>query len=128
MFLNEASGLNQLHYGNSRNCNRGGVEQKQSTTVRNDNDLSRRLFTANNAAQRSTDAMTAEMLDSANNRLQELMQLLYLLSRDPGVPQDARYHVTVAQSEIALLAREMRNTAENQIATTTGSNVSAAQP
>lgn len=128
MFLNEASGLNQLHYGNSRNCNRGGVEQKQSTTVRNDNDLSRRLFTANNAAQRSTNAMTAEMLDSANNRLQELMQLLYLLSRDPGVPQDARYHVTVAQSEIALLAREMRNTAENQIATTTGSNVSAAQP
>jgi hypothetical protein len=51
----------------------------------------------------------AKMLDSANNKLQELMQLLYLLSRDPGVPQDARYHVTMAQSEIALLAHVMRN-------------------
>ncbi|MGA2373280.1 MAG: hypothetical protein ACLPPV_18610 [Candidatus Korobacteraceae bacterium] len=52
------------------------------------------------------------MLDSTNNKLQELVQLLYLLSRDPAVPSDARYHVTVAQSEIALLARLMQNTAE----------------
>jgi hypothetical protein len=44
--------------------------------------------------------------------LQELMQLFYLLSRDPAIPQDARYHVTVAQSEIALLTRLMQNTAE----------------
>lgn len=51
------------------------------------------------------------MLDTTNNRLQELMQLLYLLSRDPGVPNDARYHVTVAQSEIALLTRTMHNAA-----------------
>ena len=56
---------------------------------------------------------TATMLDSANNKLQELMQLLYLLSRDPAVPKDARYHVTVAQSEIALLAQVMRNAPEN---------------
>jgi uncharacterized protein (UPF0147 family) len=55
---------------------------------------------------------TASMLDSANNKLQELMQLLYLLSRDPAVPNDARYHVTVAQGEIALLANVMRNTTE----------------
>ena len=40
------------------------------------------------------------------------MQLLYLLSRDPAVPNDARYHVTVAQSEIALLVRIMRNAEE----------------
>ena len=52
------------------------------------------------------------MLDSANNKLQELMQILYLLSRDPAVPKDARFHVTVAQSEIALLARLLRNAAE----------------
>lgn len=52
------------------------------------------------------------MLDSANNKLQELMQLLYLLSRDPGVPKDVRYHVTVAQGEIALLAHVMRNSAQ----------------
>jgi len=47
--------------------------------------------------------------DTTYNRLQELMQLLYLLSRDPAVPNDARYHVTVAQSEIALLTRVMQN-------------------
>jgi len=57
------------------------------------------------------------MLDTANNKLQELMQLLYLLSRDPAVPSDARYHVTVAQSEIALLSREMQNaSAEDDVA------------
>jgi len=54
------------------------------------------------------------MLDAANNKLQELMQLLYLLSRDPAVPTDARYHVTLAQSEIALLTRQMQNAADNQ--------------
>ena len=53
-----------------------------------------------------------DVLNTANNRLQELMQLLYLLSRDPGVPNDARYHVTLAQSEIALLVRIMRNAEE----------------
>jgi len=49
------------------------------------------------------------VLDTTCNCLQELMQLLYLLSRDPSVPNDARYHVTVAQSEIALLSRQMQN-------------------
>lgn len=38
--------------------------------------------------------------------------MLYLLSRDPAVPKDARYHVTLAQSEIALLVRIMRNAEE----------------
>ncbi len=52
---------------------------------------------------------TGSALDAANNKLQELMQLLYLLSRDPAIPHDARYHVTVAQSEIALLTRLMQN-------------------
>jgi hypothetical protein len=33
------------------------------------------------------------------------------LGRDPAVPQDARYHVTLAQSEIALLTRLMQNAA-----------------
>ncbi len=54
------------------------------------------------------------MLDATKNKLQELMQLLYLLSRDPAVPTDARYHVTLAQSEIALLTRQMQNAAEDQ--------------
>jgi hypothetical protein len=52
---------------------------------------------------------TEAVIDTTNNKLQELMQLLYLLSRDPSVPADARYHVTVAQSEIALLTRVMQN-------------------
>ena len=56
------------------------------------------------------------MLDATFNRLQELMQLLYLLSRDPSVPNDARYHVTIAQSEIALLSRTMQNAASSQAA------------
>lgn len=58
---------------------------------------------------------TANMLDSANNRLQELMQLFYLLSRDPCVPSDARYHVTVAQGEIALLSRQLQNAANEAL-------------
>jgi hypothetical protein len=55
-----------------------------------------------------------KVLDVANNKLQELLQLLYLLGRDPAVPKDARHHVTVAQSEIALLSRLMQNTASTQ--------------
>jgi hypothetical protein len=75
---------------------------------------------------------TERVLDAANNKLQELMQLLYLLSRDPAVPNDARFHVTVAQSEIALLTRQMQNSAtakagENQLprpqAATTNGNL-----
>ncbi len=58
----------------------------------------------------------AGALETANDRLQELMQLFYLLSRDPAIPQDARYHVTLAQSEITLLTRVMQNVA-NQGAT-----------
>ena len=57
---------------------------------------------------------TASMLHRANDKLQELMQLLYLLGRDPAVPRDARYHVTVAQAEIALLTRLMQN-AEGEV-------------
>ena len=52
---------------------------------------------------------TACMLNRANNRLQELMQLLYLLGRDPAIPQGVRHHVTVAQSEIILLSHLLRS-------------------
>ena len=44
------------------------------------------------------------------------MQLFYLLSRDPAIPQDARYHVTLAQSEITLLTRVMQNVANEEAA------------
>ena len=113
MFFNEARSLNQLHYTNSKVCNHGDFTQKQSISARNDKIVSRRLAASDKTSPEAMPAKTAEILDSANNRLQELMQLLYLLSRDPGVPNDARYHVTVAQSEIALLAQVMRNSAES---------------
>jgi hypothetical protein len=54
------------------------------------------------------------MLDAASNTLQQLMQLLYLLGRDPDVPKDARHHVTAAQAEIALLSRFMKNSVEER--------------
>lgn len=79
----------------------------------------------------SWDIKTASILDSANNKLQELMQILYLLSRDPGVPKEARYHVTVAQGEIALLARVIRNTTEasgEKLAGMRGLNLRPAHP
>lgn len=57
---------------------------------------------------------TETVLDATYNRLQELMQLLYLLSRDAAVPNNARYHVTIAQSEIALLTRMMQNASSEQ--------------
>ena len=52
---------------------------------------------------------TEDALDIARNKLQELMQLFYLLSRDARVPQNARHHVTIAQSEIALLSKIVLN-------------------
>ena len=53
------------------------------------------------------------MLNRANNKLQELLQLLYLLGRNPVIPKEARHHVTVAQSELALLTRVLQNNAED---------------
>ena len=64
------------------------------------------------ALPKATELKMAKMLDHANNRLQELMQIFYLLSRDMAVPKDARAHVTVAQGEIERLVRAMRDSAE----------------
>ncbi len=64
------------------------------------------------ATQLTPEWKTEIVLDAANNKLQELMQLFYLLGRDPAIPKDARFHVTVAQSEIALLSRQLQNSAE----------------
>ena len=64
------------------------------------------------ATQLTPEWKTEIVLDAANNKLQELMQLFYLLGRDPAIPKEARFHVTVAQSEIALLSRQMQNSAE----------------
>ncbi len=58
----------------------------------------------------------SDLLDATNNQLQGIMQMLYLLSRDTAVPTEVRYHVTLAQSEIALLARQMQNAANTPLA------------
>jgi hypothetical protein len=74
----------------------------------------RAVYPPANPMPQEADAQAGHMLDKTNNKLQELMQLLYLLSRDPAVPKDARYHVTVAQGEIALLANVLRNTTSSE--------------
>jgi len=111
MYFNERSNSNQPKYKQS--VNDGQVINKGPLTYQF------RGSHAQNTPPRDSVSLgdsggpdTGDVLNTANNRLQELMQLLYLLSRDPAVPKDARYHVTVAQSEIALLVRIMRNAEE----------------
>ena len=104
MYFDEGSVLNQPHYKDPETRNQVNPISQPATPS-----PSCAIDKQCHAVQ---DWKTTKMLDSANNKLQELMQLLYLLSRDPAVPKDARYHVTVAQGEIALLAHVMRNTAE----------------
>ena len=107
MFFDEGRVVKQSHYKHPEAGN-----SSSSTTLKRE--PQRHMPPERNLAPESRDLHAASMLDSANNKLQELMQLLYLLSRDPAVPKDARYHVTVAQGEIALLAHVMRNSTQEQ--------------
>ncbi len=107
MYFDEGRVLKQSHYKHSE----AGVPP--STPLKPARPMQRHPR-ADQPSAEVRDLHTASMLDSANNKLQELMQLLYLLSRDPAVPKDARYHVTVAQGEIALLAHVMRNSTQEQ--------------
>ncbi len=112
MYFSERSDLKQPHYKKPENQNPISSTPSQSLefTGRSGTNNCRRL---DRPSQRpATELGAQDVLNTANNRLQELMQLLYLLSRDPAVPNDARYHVTLAQSEIALLVRIMRNAEE----------------
>jgi hypothetical protein len=111
MFFDEGRILKQSHYQRPQTGN------SSSTTSTSPADVHLRRTPERHAAPEVRDLQVASMLDSANNKLQELMQLLYLLSRDPSVPKDARYHVTVAQGEIALLAHVMKNATQEQTAT-----------
>jgi len=104
MYFDEGRHLNHNEYRESNASSRRTLSRPPSTDP---------LFLR--GERRAPSALKSpgeDPLDTARNRLQELMQLLYLLSRDPRVPQDARYHVTVAQSEIALLSKVMQNNAE----------------
>lgn len=112
MYFSERSGMKQLHYNEPENRNPISPNPSQplefaGRTVTNSCGRPDRV-----ALRPATELAAKDVLNTAKNRLQELMQLLYLLSRDPAVPNDARFHVTLAQSEIALLVRIMRNAEE----------------
>jgi len=111
MYFNERSDLNQAKYKQS-NSDSQNPQEPLTYQFRGSNLQHARERRGGLAIRAAGDLAAGEVLNTANNRLQELMQLLYLLSRDPAVPKDARYHVTVAQSEIALLVRIMRNAEE----------------
>lgn len=89
-------------------------EQVSSTTLQTEagrpvGDEVQTHWTAHTWSHEACCWSTACMLNRANNRLQELMQLLYLLGRDPAIPQAVRHHVTVAQSEIILLSHLLQS-------------------
>jgi hypothetical protein len=112
MYFKEGRHLNQPQYKKPEACTRinsTGQPPREPACRGTENSRARLSRVASSEPEEA-----AGMLDAANNKLQELMQLLYLLSRDPAVPTDARYHVTLAQSEIALLTRQMHNAADNQ--------------
>jgi hypothetical protein len=122
MHFDEGRVLNRSHYNQPEN--RKQIEPASATRRPSSaHKMQGGLGTSCRDHSESADLQAARMLDSANNKMQELMQLLYLLSRDPAVPNDARYHVTVAQGEIALLARVIRNKAEE----TTNDSLPAAE-
>jgi len=112
MYFSERSDLKQPHYEEPKTQNPLSSNPSQTLEIagrsRKNNGDPRDRASLRPAAEFGA----KDVMDTANNRLQKLMQLLYLLSRDPAVPNDARYHVTLAQSEIALLVRIMRNAEE----------------
>ena len=112
MYFDEGRQLNHPHGSKLETSSRTGSARQQPDDTTSDDAKKRRPFLATAPLPARSIWKTEGALDTANNKLQELMQLIYLLSRDPAIPQDARYHVTVAQSEIALLTRLMQNTAE----------------
>jgi hypothetical protein len=113
MYFDEGRQLNYPRGSKLETSSRTGSARQQPDNTTYDDTKKRRPFLAKVPPQLPADWKTGGALDAANNRLQELMQLFYLLSRDPAIPQDARYHVTVAQSEIALLTRLMQNAENN---------------
>ena len=114
MYFDEGRPLNHLHGNEPETSSRlVSARQQPDRSTYDDGKSGRPLFTK--TLQASSDWQTPGALNAANNKLQELMQLFYLLSRDPAIPKDARYHITVAQSEIALLTRLMQNIADARV-------------
>jgi hypothetical protein len=113
MYFDERRFFSKLEPGTEQGPDRvnPAIQQSTQSPERSTRDV---YPPSNTMPPQEADAQAAHTQDKTNNKLQELMQLLYLLSRDPGVPKDARYHVTVAQGEIALLANVLRNTASSE--------------
>lgn len=115
MYFDEGRPLNRPHGSEIETSSRiGSARQQPDHSTHYDAQEERPVF-AKAPLQSTSDWRAGGALDAANNKLQELMQLFYLLSRDPAIPKDARYHVTVAQSEIALLTRLMQNIANTSV-------------
>ncbi len=112
MHFDEGRSLNHPYYSESESRSRFEHQQQRREDSSGGNGKAQHPGPGTVRLETADDWQTEGVLDAANNKLQELMQLLYLLGRDPRVPQDARYHVTLAQSEIALLTRLMQNSAE----------------
>ncbi|MGB8888364.1 MAG: hypothetical protein WCC87_16665 [Candidatus Korobacteraceae bacterium] len=111
MYFDEGRPLNRPHNSDFETSSRiGSAKQQPNPSTHYDAPEAHPVF-GQTSLQSSTNWKAGGALNAANNKLQELMQLFYLLSRDPAIPADARYHVTVAQSEIALLMRLMQNVA-----------------
>ena len=115
MYFDEGTQLNHSRNSKSATSSRIGFARQEPGNSTCENTNEGRPVMVNAPRQSTADWKTGGALNAANNKLQELMQLFYLLSRDPAIPQDARYHVTVAQSEIALLTRLMQNVANNSV-------------
>lgn len=112
MYFSERSHLQQPHYKETENHDSISSHASPALEFAGCNVAGNRAPVDRVPLRSTAELGVKDVLNTANNRLQELMQLLYLLSRDPAVPSDARYHVTLAQSEIALLVRIMRNAEE----------------
>ncbi len=112
MYFEEGRLLKQTQYKKTEACTRiNSIGQPPRESARRGTESNR---VRRNQLSASEPEEAAGMLDAASNKLQELMQLFYLLGRNPAVPTDARYHVTLAQSEIALLTRQMQNAADDR--------------
>jgi hypothetical protein len=114
MYFDEGRPLNRPHGSEPETSNRIAYARQQPGHSTYDDGKEKHPYLPRVPLQPPADWKMPGALDAANNRLQELMQLFYLLSRDPAIPQDARYHVTLAQSEIALLTRVMQNIASER--------------
>jgi len=112
MYFDEGRHLNPPQFGQSdaRDQIHRTLERSHEMACNNSEKFRNRI--SHFPPPKPNDWETGKVLDATNNKLQEILQLLYLLSRDQSVPKDARYHVTVAQSEMALLARTIQNAAD----------------